>query len=426
ADIRAQVEYLLACDEQANDFIETPVLSLAAQVFEAQDSEPIEGNRIGAYKILREIGRGGMGTVYLAVRDDDEYERQVAIKLIKRGMDTDLVLRRFRNERQILAHLDQPNIAKLHDGGTTKDGRPYFVMEYIEGMPITEYCELHNFPTIERLKLFRKACSAVEHAHRNLVVHRDIKPANILVTAEGAPKLLDFGIAKLLNPDAADLTATMLRVMTPEYASPEQVKGDNVSTATDVYSLGVLFYELLTGCRPYRVKRRTPEEIARAVCDQEPIKPSEAVSSRLSVSSSHKGTSDNGHQNTSQFTIRNPKFLRGDLDNIALMAMRKEPDRRYKSVEQFSEDVHRYLEGLTVIARQDTFLYRTGKFIKRNKLSVAAAVLIALTLVFGVIATAWEARAARKEQARAEAEKARAEQRLQDVRRLAHAVVFDY
>src|ERR1051325_482457 len=233
--VRAEVEYLLACDAQAGSFIEDSALPVAAQLLE-HDDDAI-GEHVGVYKIVREIGRGGMGTVYVAVRDDDEYQKEVAIKLIKRGMDTDLVLRRFRNERQILAHLNHANIAKLHDGGTTKDGRPYFVMEYIEGIPITEYCAQHQLPIGERLKLFQTVCSAVEHAHRNLIVHRDIKPGNILVTGDAVPKLLDFGIAKLLNPQAtgeANLTATMLRVMTPEYASPEQVAGDPITTATAV------------------------------------------------------------------------------------------------------------------------------------------------------------------------------------------------
>src|SRR5437868_3945156 len=239
---------------------------------------------IGPYRILRRIGQGGMGAVYLAQRDDAEFKQQVAIKLVKRGMDTEFVLRRFRNERQILAALNHPNIARLLDGGTTSDGRPYFVMEYIEGKPITEYADEQRLSTAERLQLFQEVCAAIHYAHQNLVIHRDIKPSNILVTAEGTPKLLDFGIAKLLNPDLAaqtlEATAVAIRLMTPEYASPEQVKGEAITTASDVYSLGVLLYELLTGHRPYRLNSHAPHEVARVVCEEEPRLPSDAATRR--------------------------------------------------------------------------------------------------------------------------------------------------
>ena len=223
-----------------------------------------------------------MGAVYLAARADDEYRKEVAIKLVRRGLDTEDILRRFRNERQILAQLDHPNIARLIDGGTTDDGLPYFVMEYVNGEPINAYCDANALLTTERLKLFRKVCAAVTYAHQNLVIHRDLKPSNILVTQEGEPKLLDFGIAKLLSAGDELFTQTIpaLRVMTPEYASPEQVKGEKITTTSDVYSLGVLLYELLTGQRPYRLKTRTPEEIARAITEQEPERPSTAVSQR--------------------------------------------------------------------------------------------------------------------------------------------------
>lgn len=276
--LRREAGRLLAHHAAANNFLEESPLDAMPG---AHIEDSMTGKRIGAYMIVREIGRGGMGAVYEAVRDDDQYQTRVAIKIIKRGMDTDFILRRFRNERQILARLNHPHIARLLDGGTTEDGLPYFVMECIEGQPITEYADERRLANDERLKLFRAVCSAVQYAHQNLVIHRDIKPGNILVTAEGVPKLLDFGIAKLLHPDlssqATALTAVELRAMTPEYASPEQVCGGTITTASDVYSLGMLLYELLTGRLPYRFKTRRADDIARAVCEQEPDKPSDSI-----------------------------------------------------------------------------------------------------------------------------------------------------
>ena len=367
--------------------------------------------RIGNYQVIKEIGRGGMGAVFLARRADEQYQKQVAIKLIKRGMDTDSVLRHFRNERQILAAFDHPNIARLYDGGTTDTGLPYFVMEYVEGLPIDEYCEKHNLSTAERLTLFRQVCGAVSYAHRHLVIHRDIKRSNVLITADGVPKLLDFGIAKILQQgDGAESMATMtgMRLMTPEYASPEQLRGEPVTTATDVYSLGVVLYELLTGQLPYRVANRLPNEIARAVTDTEPQKPSTAGKA---------GKPKSDPSRTGIF--RNPKHLRGDLDNIVLMALRKEPERRYQSVEQFSNDIRRHLQALPVIARRDTVGYRAAKFVRRNKVATAAATVVFLTLIGGIVATTWQAH-------RATSEKLRAERRFNEVRQLAHSVLFDY
>jgi serine/threonine-protein kinase len=388
--LRAEVESMIACHEEASSFIEAPAFDIAAELLANEEMESVEGRRIGPYKLIREIGRGGMGAVYLAVRDDDQYHKQVAVKLIKRGMDTDFIVQRFRNERQILANLDHPNIARLLDGGATEDGLPFFVMDYIEGKPIDVYCESNRLPTIERLKLFRSVCSAVHYAHQNLVIHRDIKPGNILITADGSPKLLDFGIAKLLNPELSaqtiDQTATVLRLMTPDYASPEQVKGARVTTASDVYSLGVLLYELLTGHRPYRLKDSSPDEIAQVICEKEPDKPSD------SIGKIRRGRAELEANQKSE--IRNPKSLRGDIDNIVLMAMRKEPQRRYSSVEQFSEDIRRHLEGLPVIARKDTFTYRASKFVRRNKVAVAAAAVVCLTLLAGIVATTREAKVA--------------------------------
>ena len=347
------------------------------------------GTRIGAYKVVREIGHGGMGTVYLAERDDEHYHQQVAIKLINPGLGGDIIRRRFRNEMQILADLNHPNIARLFDGGETADGVPYLMMEYVDGTPINAYCNDHNLSTEQRLKLFCTVCDAVQYAHQHLVIHRDIKPGNILVTSEGVPKLVDFGIAKLLG-GTADTAATAMPFMTPEYASPEQVRGASVTTATDVYSLGVVLYELLSGRLPYRFKSRVPHEVAQAICEQDPERPS---------------------------TTRR-KRLHADLDNIVLMAMRKEPERRYGTAQQFAEDIQRHLEGRPVSARHDTFSYRAGKFIRRQKVAVGAAALIAITLLVGIIATAWQARVAR-------AERARSERRFNEVRQLANSFVFE-
>jgi non-specific serine/threonine protein kinase/serine/threonine-protein kinase len=357
-----------------------------------QDRSRLEaGRRMGVWAIVRELGRGGMGAVYLAERADGAFEKQVAIKVLKRGTDTDEILRRFEAERQILARLDHPNITRLIDAGTTVDGLPYVVMDYVVGKSITQYASEKQLSVTERLKLFRAVCNAVSYAHQNLVVHRDLKPTNILVTENGEVRLLDFGIAKLL-PDAeaggADVTITVLRVMTPEYASPEQIKGEPITTLSDVYSLGVCLYELLTGSRPYRLTRKTPDELSRAICEQEPQRLSTAVA---------KGDGN------SKFEIRSSKILKGDLDNIVLMALRKDPTRRYASVEQFSEDVRRHLDGLPVRARKDTAAYRASKFVRRHRVGVAAVVAVVLVLVVGMIATAREWAVAKAERAKAEA-----------------------
>ena len=401
AALRAEVESLVLSDEQAKTFIETPAASIPRDLL---PEDEFAGRTFGAYRVIREIGRGGLGAVYLAARADDQYRKEVAIKVVKRGLDTDDILRRFRAERQILAQLDHPNIARLIDAGSTEEGLPYFVMEFVDGQPISSFCETRGLSTRERLELFRQVCGAVTYAHQHLVIHRDIKPSNILVNEEGVPKLLDFGIAKVLHADdpLAAQTMTGVRVMTPEYASPEQVRGLPISTASDIYSLGVLLYELLTGHKPYRLTTHAPEEISRAVVDQIPERPSTAIG---------RAASDPN----SQIAVR--KSLRGDVDNIVLMTLRKEPTRRYASVAQFSEDIRRYLEGRPVIAHKDTLAYRAGKFVRRNKVGVAAAVVVLLSLVGGIVATAWQAR-------RAEANQARAEKRFADVRGLANALVF--
>jgi eukaryotic-like serine/threonine-protein kinase len=419
--LRREVEKLLAQDRPESSFLEESPLNVISSPDDGQGD--FIGRRIGPYRLTEEIGRGGMGAVYKAVRDDDQYQTEVAIKLIKRGMDTDFILRRFRNERQILANLNHPNIARLLDGGTTTDGLPYFVMERIEGRPLDDYCDEHKLSTTERLKLFRSVCSAVQYAHQHLVIHRDLKPTNILITKDGTAKLLDFGIAKLLQPESdappTFVTATELRAMTPEYASPEQVKGDPITTSSDVYSLGVLLYELLTGRRPYRFKTRRADEVARVISEVEPMKPSLATADRgMRNADSERGLSRETTINQ-QSEVRNLKSLQGDIDNIVLKALRKEPERRYSSVDQLSEDIRRHLEGLPVSARKDTVSYRTQKFVQRHRAAVLAASLIVLALICGMAATLWQARVAQRE-------RSRAERRFNDVRILANSFMFEF
>jgi serine/threonine-protein kinase len=393
-DLRREVLSLLERDT-AEDFIRGPIAN-AALGFTAKSKNDLTGERIGLYRFTRLIGRGGMGDVYEAERDDEQFRRQVAIKIIKRGMDTDFVRDRFLRERQILASLDHPHIARLFDGGATPDDSPYFVMELVAGEPITAYCRRHQLSVNEKLKLFRKVCSAVQHAHQRLVIHRDLKPSNILIAVDGEPKLLDFGIAKLLSPDSGrsdTRTETALRMMTPEYASPEQARGQAVATTTDVYSLGVVLYELLTERRPHEFKTYLPAEIERAFCETEIEEPSKVVSRNTGAGA------------------RLSRQLAGDLDNIVMMAMRKEPERRYQSVEQFSEDIRRYLAGMPVVARKDTFGYRTGKFVRRHKAGVA---ILALLAILAVAMTVQSARIAR-ERDRANREAATAEAATQSL-----------
>ncbi len=340
-DLRAEVAALVGADEAASDFIETPAIARRALSLAGEWSPQTETNSeiddgfagrcIGAYRLTSELGRGGMGVVYLAERADSEFRKRVAIKLIKRGMDTDFILRRFRHERQILANLEHTNIARLIDGGTTDDGLPFFVMEYIEGAPLYEFCDQHQLTVAERLKIFCQICGAVSYAHQHKIVHRDIKPSNVLVTCERAPKLLDFGIAKLLDADTSgqtnDPTQTALRLMTPEYAAPEQVQGQRISPATDVYALGVLLYELLTGHRPYQFPSRSPHELSRTICETEPELPSRVVAREdetlllasfgaiQSLDMMCRAHGANVESLSSQ--------LAGDLDNILMKALPK-------------------------------------------------------------------------------------------------------
>ena len=409
--MRAEVLGLLRANEEAGGLLDRSAFTAGVRLLSAEAPDPTDvGRQLGPYRLLGELGRGGMGAVYLAERADAQYEKRVAIKVVKQGMDTQAVLEQFRRERQILASLEHPHIARFLDGGTTGDGRPYVVMEYVAGQPITAYCEERRLPIAARLALFRDVCAAVAYAHRHLVVHRDIKPSNILVTSDGAVKLLDFGIARILQAgDGVDAAATVVaqRLMTPEYASPEQVTGRPVTTLSDVYSLGVVLYELLAGRTPYRVERRTPDAMAEAIVKAEPLRPSDAV----------RPEADGAGR---------ARQLRGDLDTIVLTALHKSDERRYQSVERLSDDLARHLSGQPVLARGDSLLYRSATFVRRNAGAVAAAVVVVATLIGGLSATAWQARRATREEAIAQRERARAERRFNDVRALARSVLFDY
>jgi eukaryotic-like serine/threonine-protein kinase len=422
--LRQEVESLLSNHEDAGDLLENP--SHFELHFDHDAPDPWVGKNIGPYQTISKIGEGGMGAVYRAVRVDDHYLKQVAIKLVRTGLGTGHYLRRFKNERQIMASLDHPNIARLLDGGATQDGLPYLVMEYIEGEEIDRYCDSHRLDTHQRLKLFRQVCSALQYAHQNLVVHRDLKPGNILVMADGTPKLLDFGIAKLLDPElffqTIDPGGTVFRAMTPEYASPEQARGEPITTASDIYSLGVILYRLLTGHAPYQLDSRDPLAMARGISQIEPEKPSTIIDRveevRGSDGESRRVTPEQISAARNERHVLLRRRLAGDLDNIVLKALRKEPSRRYVSAEQLSEDIQRYLDGLPVVARADTFTYRTSKFVTRHKAGVGAAAMVFLTLVAGLFFTVREARIA-------EAQRARAERRFNDVRKLARDLMLD-
>ncbi len=378
--MRREVEELLAVEDDA--FLE---------VTPAQPGPHAAPVRIGPYRVLREIGRGGMGSVYLAMRADDLYRKRVAIK-VARGAASDSMLQRFRHERQILAALDHPHIARLIDGGVTADGLPYFVMEHVEGENIDVYCRSRKPPAADILRLFAKVCEAVQYAHQNLVVHRDLKPGNVLVTSGGEVKLVDFGIAKILRPElfgeTIDPTQTGSRPMTIAYASPEQIRNETVTTASDIYSLGVILYELLTQTRPYDLAGKTSAEVEKLICEDEPAKPSAVAAGKDTRSR-----------------------LAGDLDNIVLMALRKEPRRRYASCERFAGDIRLFLDGMPVAARDNTLFYRAGKFLRRNSLSSAFAAAMAVGLAVSV----WTIDVQRK----------RAERRFQEVRELANAYLFE-
>ena len=387
-ELSREVVSLLASSEAAGEFLEISAVEQMGHVLAwPPAAEAPLPERIGPWEIEREVGHGGMGTVFLGVRRSEGFRQTAAVKLVRRGMDSDFVLRRFRTEREILAGLDHPHIARLLDGGSTADGRPYFAMEFVEGRHLLDDCAARELDARQRVALFLEVCDAVAYAHRHLVVHRDLKPSNILVTPEGSPKLLDFGLARLLQPragEAGERTETAFRLLTPDYASPEQVRGERITTATDIYSLGVVLYHLLAGRGPYRATRPSPEVIARAVCEQEPERPD----------------------------------VDRDLDNVVLMALRKEPERRYASVGAFADDLKRWLEGRPVVARKDTLGYRASKFISRHKAGTAFAAAGALVLCAAMAAVVWQARVATRERAAAEGH-------LREVRELTNAFVFD-
>jgi tRNA A-37 threonylcarbamoyl transferase component Bud32/tetratricopeptide (TPR) repeat protein len=398
SELQTEVISLLEALDTAGDFIEEEAaqrVGLASAI-----KKDWIGRRLGPYRIVDEAGRGGMSQVFKAVRDDEQYEKQVAIKLLKPGLDTDSLLRRFKAERQILAQLSHPNIAHLLDGGATEEGAPYLVMEYIEGNPIDVYCDVRQLGVIERIDLFRDLCAAVHYVHQHLMVHGDLKCGNVFVTEQGVVKLLDFGIAKLLGPTPAVREATGFLALTPEYASPEQVRGEPITTASDIYSLGVLLYRLLSGALPYEATGSTTWQLAKQICEHDPRPPS---------ATAEEATTGYG---------RFAKALRGDLDNIVLKALKKTPDERYPSAEQFAEDLRRYLRGFPVAARPDTTGYRVRKFAQRHKSAAIAGMLFVVALIAGIITTGWQAH-------RAEVQRLRAERHLNEVRELTSVYLAD-
>jgi serine/threonine protein kinase len=419
-DLRCAVERMLAADAQTRAVIDEPVCSV--HLLGNTATADIDRDSIGPYRIERQLGKGGMGTVFLATRADHAYRKHVAIKLLHAGALTAQTLRRFQMEREILASLEHTNIARLLDGGQTNDGMPYIVMDYIEGQPIDDYCNQHELSVAERVKLFCQICDAVQYAHQKLIVHRDLKPGNILVSGDRTVKLLDFGIAKLLNSESSDTllaTATGVRLMTPVYASPEQIRGEPIATASDVYSLGVILYQLLTGYLPYRIRSRSLHEIERIVCEQEPLR----ASSIVDMKTGEESTSNVHFAMVEAKSGKLKRRLEGDLDNILQKSLAKDASRRYGSVEQLRDDLQRHLDGLPVRSRGDSIVYRASKFAKRHRLAVSSAILVIASLFFGLITAAWQARraeviAAEAERQRSNAEKqrSRAEQQAEKAR----------
>ena len=395
AGLRAEVMNLFVASEKASGFMEVSALESESHALDLETGEGYVGGRVGKYRLLRLIGRGGMGSVFLAARDDDEFRKNVAVKLVNTFWGNEEAAQRFRRERQILAKLEHPNIARLLDGGTTKDKVPFLVMEHVSGVPITEYCKAKCKTTNQILKIFLKVCAAVKYAHQSLIIHRDLKPNNILVTADGTVKLLDFGVAKLLQPDLLDVSSNFTlgaNILTPGYASPEQLKGEMITTASDVYSLGVLLYELLSGSRPYDLKDKSLPEILRVISEEVPPKPSE-MEMQIREQMHRPAITDSGlHALTG---IR--RSLRGDVDNICMKALAKERTERYQTVEALATDINRHLGSLPILARQPSTWYHTNKYVKRHRLGVAAASVIVILLLGWLTTAVWQRNGARKE-----------------------------
>lgn len=385
AALRTEVLGLLEADADDTPFLDDGLPQEALRLFAKEALPNHQGQRIGPYEVVRELGHGGMGTVFLAKRVDGQFTQQVAIKRVRYGRHHEALVQRFQQERQILASLQHPHIARLLDGGVTDEGVPYLVMEYVDGIPLDQYGEQQQLSTADRIRLFQTVCDAVQYAHQNLIVHRDLKPSNILVTGDGTVKLLDFGIAKLLGPEPSDslLTGTGWHLLTPAYASPEQVKGTPITTASDVYSLGIILYELLTGQRPYEVKGLTASAIERLICEDDPPKPSTAV---VRISEATPG----------EPATRLQRRLRGDLDTIVLKALHKDPARRYGSPAELGDDLRRHLAQLPVMAQPDRLGYRLAKFVRRNTVGVGAAALLVVVLLGGIIATTRQAQVAER------------------------------
>jgi len=417
-EIKKEVKSLLDAYTQTEDFLEVPTIQSLENMESATPIDPLIGKHIGNYLIEGEVGIGGMGIVYKGKRDDKEFEHKIAVKILKHNFNSEYVLKRFQIERQTLANLQHPNIARLLDGGKSDDGLPYLVMEFIDGVPITEYCDKNKLTTRSRLELFRTVCGAVQYAHQNLVVHRDIKPGNVLVNQEGRPKLLDFGIAKLIDKNVNEtdkgLTKTGMWNLTPEYASPEQINGENITTRSDIYSLGILLYELITGHQPYKITGATPAAISKIITEEQIDKPSDKFRSTEDISGFDGSVKKITPESISEMRNEKPEriyqYLKGDLDNIVIKATHKDPERRYSSVDQFSEDIKRYLTGLPVIARKDTLTYRMSKFISRHKIGVALSVLLTLILLTSTILITWQADLAAKQRDKAQTEALKFEQ----------------
>jgi len=401
--LRGEVDSLLAAQEEPKNLLEQHAIDLASQL--QTDGDKYHGKRFGAYRILREIGRGGMGSVFLAERADGAFQQQVALKIIRRSFADRELEKHFRRERQILASLNHPNIAKLIDGGVSDTGELFLAMEFVAGEPLVEFAENNQLAIDDRLRLFLKICHAVSFAHQSLIIHRDLKPSNILVTEDGAPHLLDFGLAKLAEPATPeggllDLTETGFRAFTPAYASPEQILGKRVTTASDVFSLGVILYELLTNEKPFDFEGKSLDEIIKTVTTSEPSLPSRVVDS------------ENPQSATRQ------RQLRGDLDNITLKALQKDPPRRYQFVAELAGDIERHLVNLPITARPNTVNYRARKFFKRNRASATAGALVVLSLIIGLAIAIWQAKVARHE-------RDRAQKSFQEVRKLSNSLLFE-